>query len=261
MLRAMALVACCLLPGAVVHAQSSFSAVQTAGRFNRIQVIVAVADLNGDGRDDIIAGAQPNDGSETAEDRLDKPPVRVLLGTREGRLQLASAEMLPSIRARNPVVVADDFNGDGRLDFAVFDAGVYVWAVSSGYGNPPQLFLSTPSGQFQHSAALADAVRREHELRPSPDYSGPADLHLKSATSGDIDGDGDIDLWVDSIGGANVSSHFMVNNGDGTFTLDEDRAPPALRYNWPDEYWYPGRSLGGPGQRRRSRSSACAESR
>ena len=238
MLRAMALVACCLLPGAVVHAQSSFSAVQTAGRFNRIQVIVAVADLNGDGRDDIIAGAQPNDGSETAEDRLDKPPVRVLLGTREGRLQLASAEMLPSIRARNPVVVADDFNGDGRLDFAVFDAGVYVWAVSSGYGNPPQLFLSTPSGQFQHSAALADAVRREHELRPSPDYSGPADLHLKSATSGDIDGDGDIDLWVDSIGGANVSSHFMVNNGDGTFTLDEDRAPPALRYNWPDESWY-----------------------
>ena len=76
MLRAVALVACCLLPGAVVHAQSSFSAVQTAGRFNRIQVIVAVADLNGDGRDDIIAGAQPNDGSETAEDRLDKPPVR-----------------------------------------------------------------------------------------------------------------------------------------------------------------------------------------
>ena len=80
-------------------------------------------------------------------------------------------------------------------------------------------------------------MRREHGLRPDPGYSGPADLHLKSATSGDIDGDGDVDLWVDSISGRNVSSHFMVNNGDGTFTVDEARAPPELRYNWP-EGWY-----------------------
>ena len=74
-------------------------------------------------------------------------------------------------------------------------------------------------------------------MRPNLRYSGPADVHLKSATSGDIDGDGDIDLWVDSIGGANVSSHFMVNSGDGTFTIDEERAPTALRYN-PPEAWY-----------------------
>ena len=59
-----------------VHAQT-FVRVETQGRFNRIQVIIAVADLNGDGRDDIIAGGQPNDGSETVEDRLDKPPVQV----------------------------------------------------------------------------------------------------------------------------------------------------------------------------------------
>ena len=91
---------------------------------------------------------------------------------------------------------------------------------------------------FRSSDALADAVRREHELRPDPNYSGPADLHLKSVTSGDIDGDGDIDLWVDSIGGANVSSHFMVNNGDGTFTLDVARAPHELRHNPGPEYWY-----------------------
>ena len=29
----------------------------------------------------------------------------------------------------------------------------------------------------------------------------------------------------------------MVNNGDGTFTVDEARAPTELRYNWP-EGWY-----------------------
>ena len=99
------------------------------------------------------------------------------------------------------------------------------------------MFLSGPDGRLRPSEALADAVRREHTLRPDPRHSGPADLHLKSATSGDIDGDSDIDLWVDSIGGANVYSHFMVNNGDGTFTVDEARAPTELRWN-PPEGWY-----------------------
>ena len=71
----------------------------------------------------------------------------------------------------------------------------------------------------------------------SPTIQAPPTFLYKSATSGDIDGDGDFDLWIDSIGGANVSSHFLVNNGDGTFSVDEARAPPALRYNRP-EAWY-----------------------
>ena len=233
------LVACWL--SSSVHAQT-FARVETQRRFNGIQVIVAVADLNGDGRDDVIAGGRWYDRSETVEDRLTKRPVQVLLGTRGGQLQPAPAGMLPSIRARTPVAVTDDFNDDGRLDFAVFDAGVYVWAESIGYGNPPQLFLSTPSGQFRRSAALADAVREEHRQRPyevpSPDL---ADLHIKSATSGDIDNDGDVDLWVQSGGGANVEEHFMVNNGDSTFAVDRDNraAKPVLHNQPPDgsQYW------------------------
>ena len=174
----------------------------------------------------------------TPEGRLEKTPLRLFVAKEnDGNFRLAPELIKGTIDVRNPIVVMDDFNGDGRPDFAVFDAGVYVTAHSRGYGNPPQLLLSSEDGSFRPSEALADAVRREHELWRPTDYSGPADLHLKSATSGDIDNDGDIDLWVDSIGGANVSSHFMVNNGDGTFTLDEERAPTALRYNWP-ESWY-----------------------
>lgn len=234
-----ALVACWL--SGAVQAQT-FARVDTEGRFHGIQVIVAVADLNRDGRDDIVAGGRWYERSETVEDRLTKRPVRVFLGTRDGELQRAPTGMVPPIRARTPIGVTDDFNDDGRLDLAVFDAGVYVWTESIGYGNPPQLFLSTPNGEFQRSTALADAVREEHRQRPYEVSSpNPADLHIKSATSGDIDNDGDVDLWVQSGGGANVEEHFMVNNGDGTFTVDRDnRAIRAVLHNQPpdgSQYW------------------------
>ena len=107
---------------------------------------------------------------------------------------------------------------------------------SLGYGIPPQLFLSSEDGVLRPSSALADAVRQEHERRPRPYYSGPADLHIKTAAAGDIDGDGDLDLWVESTGGANVPSHFMVNNGDGTFTIEPARATDEVLRNYPPDY-------------------------
>ena len=221
--------------GAVCVGSVSFSRVVTQPDVF-VDAVAAVADLDGDGRNDILAmkGLEYNGARE---ERLTKTPLRLFVSVGDGSFRHAPELVAGTIDVRTPIVVADDFNGDGRVDLAVFDYGVYVVEQSVGVGNPPQLFLSGPDGRLRPSDALADAVRREHALRPHLGYSGPADLHLKSATSGDIDGDGDIDLWVDSIGGANIPSHFMVNNGDGTFTLDEDRAPPALRFNWP-ESWY-----------------------
>ena len=124
---------------------------------------------------------------------------------------------------------------------SVDQPATYVHEQNSGYGNPPQLFLSSQDGPLRPSGALAEAAEREHGRRPPPLLSGPADMHLKSATAGDIDGDGDVDLWVQSGGGANVEEHFVLNNGDGTFTVDRDnRATKPVLHNQPpdgSEYW------------------------
>ena len=214
-----------------------FLRVVTEPGLGRLDFVLAVADLDDDGRHDILAGGREDYYSGAPEERFDKTALRVLVSADDGSFRHAPELVEGTIDARYPIVAADDFNGDGRTDFAVFDAGVYVEEESGFHGNPPQLFLSGPDGRLRPSEALADAVRREHALRPQPRYSGPADLHVKSAASGDIDGDGDIDLWVESTGGANVISHFMVNNGDGTFTLDPDRAPYELLHNPQPEFW------------------------
>ena len=47
-----------------------------------------------------------------------------------------------------------------------------------------------------------------------------------------------MDLWVQSIGGLNVSIHVMVNNGDETFTVDTERVSGQVLHNQPHGSWY-----------------------
>ena len=201
--------------------------------------IVAVADFNADGFDDVVY-AIPREHSGLAEDRHDRRKLYPYLSTGDGSFRHAPDLLGGEVWVSDPIVVAADLNGDSLPDLAVFDAGVYVWSESTGVGNPPQLFLSD-GAVLRASTSLADAVANHPNSRR---YSNSADLHIKSAIAGDVDSDGDLDIWVESTGGENIESHFMVNDGVGGF-IAEDRMDPDLRTNRSEgELWrYDGAAL------------------
>ena len=212
---------------------------ETVG-LGEMHYVLVVADLNGDALDDIVVGDQiDHDPDFTPADRLTKVPVRIFVSNGDGTFAHAPELVYGQIEVHAAVVVSADFNGDGRNDLVVYDPGAYVDSESSGYGNPPQLFLSSDDGVLRPSDDLADRVKEQHERQPPPlPPAAPSDLHLKMATTGDLENDGDVDIWVESDGGNNMKSHFAVNKGDGTFTLDiRNRATDLVHHNSPPTWW------------------------
>ena len=155
---------------------------------NGIPNALAIGDVNGDGKPDMVVGATiPGDEGGGV------PYLYIFLGTGDGSFQPGVPIPLPTFSG--PIVVAD-FNGDGKLDMAVTgfyatdDPSAFLW-----------IYLGNGDGTFQ---------------APTTAYSFSG--YPNALVSADFNSDGKTDLALAGYGGQVA---ILSGNGDGTFQTAE----------------------------------------
>ena len=109
--------------------------------------------------------------------------------------------------------LAADFNGDGWTDVFIADTGL---DTGEGIGQLSTLLLSDGLGRLVHSPSNINDVR---------DFS-------HSTASGDVDCDGDIDIYVGNMGhpGTHEPNYLMINDGTGNFAMHKDYLPELVLF-------------------------------
>jgi Ca2+-binding RTX toxin-like protein len=107
------------------------------------------------------------------------------------------------------IIVSADFNGDGIPDIFIGDHG-YDAIPFPGHTNV--LLLGKAGGGYQNASS---------RLPTAPDFT-------HSAAAGDIDGDGDVDLFVNNLN--SPAAYFLLNDGNANFEQS--------RLGLPDEFAY-----------------------
>jgi hypothetical protein len=148
---------------------------------------LAVADVNGDGKPDLIVANTPTYGVGS---------IGVLLGNGDGTFQpVALNTSVGQVGEFNALAVAD-LNGDGKPDLVV------VTCCASNGDFQAAVLLGNGDGTFQ-SAVKYDGGGQQSSL----------------VVVGDVNGDGRPDIvvvnWVDS--NSQATANVLLGNGDGTF--------------------------------------------
>jgi len=160
---------------------------------------VTVADFNGDGKSD-LAVANANDGTGTGA-------VNVLLGNGNGTFPTPTAYPITSAFS----VQAGDFNGDGKIDLAVANAGQWD-GVTNTYVVSPNVTILAGTGTGGFAAPSA--------------YTVCAVGHVPlSVAAGDFNGDGKPDLAAANYGNNTLS--ILANTGTQTATATTTTVQPS----------------------------------
>jgi hypothetical protein len=155
----------------------------------------AVADLDGDGHDDLAIAV----GFQSPQRLLIKDPIL-------GSWLDESHRLPPSFILNSSSVVAGDLDDDGDLDLVFADAGPSTFSAPGGLA---RLLLNDGSGFFSDEPARLGAVPK----------IGAQNIKLV-----DLDQDLDLDLVVD---GKSPVTQAYLNDGAAQFTYDDTIFPEA----------------------------------
>src|SRR5438105_1922734 len=168
--------------------------------------LMAVADVNGDGLDDIFIGG--------AKDQ----PSAILIQQQDGSFVKSNEKLLAQDSISEDIgAVSFDANGDGHPDLYVVTGGTEFSEGSSALED--RLYLNDGKGNFRKAVGALP----------------PLALSGSRAVAADFDGDGAIDLFV---GGRSVLGRYGIdpqsvllkNDGRGHFTDVTDRLAPGLSH-------------------------------
>jgi hypothetical protein len=172
---------------------------------------VEIADLNGDGRPDILFA---NGGDYSTPGKPE--PNQVFLNTGPGlRFREATTDVFGATPDLARVIKARDLNGDGLVDIV----------VGTTYQTQSRLFLGRGQGRFE------EVTRTQLPRMP---------LSVGDLEVGDVDGDGDLDLVLADWGPGNNMTNdggrtrLWVNDGQARFTDATDQRMPDIKvhFSW-----------------------------
>ncbi|HVS13647.1 MAG TPA: VCBS repeat-containing protein [Thermoanaerobaculia bacterium] len=127
----------------------------------------------------------------------------------------ATAELLPRTAEWTHKVTLADLDGDGRIDLLFANGGGYS---TPGEPEPNRVFLNRGPGRPFAEASLAVFGER-------PDLA-------RAIAAADLDGDGDLDLFVATAYG--TPSRLFLNDGDGSFREVSNSHLPRLETSFGD---------------------------
>ncbi len=183
------------------NGDGTFQAAQTFSSGGQYALSLAVADVNGDGKPDLVVANQCNTNCTSGI-------VGVLLGNGDGTFQTAQTYSSGAQYGRS--VAVGDVNGDGKVDVLVTNE-CGSDCSTGGVG----VLLGNGDGTFQPA-----------QINSSGGYSA------ESIAIGDVNGDGKPDLVVSNYCGSNVNCatggvSILLGNADGTFQAAQVTLTPA----------------------------------